>query len=119
MYDQLLEIFFSYLSSLLYAGVSIIGIVAGLMLRGKTRNKGPLLILLGSSLNFLVGLLFPLSNFLQYKLSLEYSVLNHFWVTLNLADISSTSLLLVGLLLVAIDFRAFLTQDQIRNQTEE
>ena len=119
MFDQFFEFYFSYISSLLYAGVSIIGIFAGLALKGRTRTKGPLLLLLGSSIKIFVGLSFPLSNILNEKLYLDYSLIKNVWFSLNLADISGTALSLFGVALISKDFRALLATQSIKEHHQE
>ena len=115
MFEQFFDLFFNYLNSLLYAGMNLIGIYAGVVLLNRTRNRGPFLILVASVIKLFVGLSFPLANFLWERYHFDYNVMQQFWLGLSLLDLTSTTLLLVGVTLVAKDLRALIDAAQLQS----
>lgn len=113
MFDQFFHFYFSYLNSFLYAGVNLLGIYAGFVLLRRTRNKGPLLVMIGCIAKLFVGISFPLSNFLQDRFYLDYDLIQQIWLSLSFCDLLGTALLLIGLVLIAKEFRAHLDYQNI------
>ncbi|MGJ8725884.1 MAG: hypothetical protein ACSHYB_15110 [Roseibacillus sp.] len=118
MFDQLFDFYFSYFNSLVYGLVSIVGIYGASRLLGRTRNRGPLLILLTCTTKLIVGLTFPLSNLLEDRYFLAYRMMQKVWLSLSLVDLVATMLLLLGILLMAQDFRALLDTRESENARE-
>lgn len=121
VFDELQYLFYSYWNSLIYAAISVLGIVAAMRLIGRTRNKGPLIILVASIAKIVVGISFPVSNYFFNDDFDNYVILQPFWLGLSFLDIVASALLGLGLLLVAVDFRALLevnalTQDSQTNR---
>lgn len=113
MFDQFFDFYFSYLNSFVYAMVNIIGIYGGSLLVKRTRNQGPLIVRLSCLMKLAVGLMFPMSNFLENRFLLDYEMMQIAWLTLSLLDLIATMLLLVGVVLIAQDFRARLDSENI------
>lgn len=112
MFDQFFNFYFSYLNSAIYGLIHLAGILGCWLLLGRTRNRGPLLIVAASLAKLLVGLLFPLFNFLEHHYLWTFQRMQLIWLSLSLADLVSMAVLLLGIFLVAKDFRSLLDAQQ-------
>lgn len=112
MFDQFFTFYFSYFNSAVYGLMHIFGILGGCLLLGRTRNRGPLLIVAASITKLLVGVFFPLSNYLEDRFLWDYERMQMIWLSLSLADLVSMATVLLGIFLVAKDFRSLLDAQQ-------
>ena len=108
MFEELFPVFYQYLFPLTGIILSTFGIYAAILLKGRTRNWGPHLILVGNILQILINLTNLMSSFWLSFFVNNYDVIQKFYLALNLSYLMSYSLTVTGLVMVAKDFRAFL-----------
>ena len=77
MFDQFVSFYFNYLNSLLFAGVSLIGLYGGYLLIGRTQSKGPLLVVISCLAKVLVGVAVPITVFLSEQTFLFFDDMDY------------------------------------------
>ena len=118
MIDHFFYFYFSYLNYWVYGLVSILGIYGASLLLKRTRNRGPLLVLLTCIVKVVVGVTFPLLNYLDKLNSPSLNTIQTIYLAFSLADLIATMLLLLGIVLIARDFRALLDARALQNPGE-
>ncbi|WP_411846203.1 hypothetical protein AAFN60_00535 [Roseibacillus persicicus] len=112
MFDQFLDLYFSYIHSAVYALAQVIGIYASILLLRKTRNAGPLLLLACCIGKMGISLLYVAISYFEKNYYVDYEDVQLIWLGLSAIDLVTTIFLLVGVVLIAKDFRALIDQQK-------
>lgn len=114
LYDLLL----SYLFPVFQILLSILGIYAARLLMGRTRNKGPVLLLIASSAYILLSIIGILFRTI-FSLRVDSDTTMFFWMGSSSGYMVAMGLFFFAILLIAQDFRSFLETKKIQDSLHQ